>query len=196
MLRIACRTPRSARTSSADEVRNQTASENLRRGLRHEECKTHRRQEVHRMRWFDDSARYSYPYRFWLFVGRVSSRITSKNSQKRSRLTDSAPTEDLCGIGRSFLSSPRAEHLQEAYLARKILGLLPVGHLTHLECDVLEPVLYRLHPRNHCRQLGSDDRLTEERFAEYFTLMSPSVIIRVRIEHNWMLTHNALETFL
>lgn len=77
-------------------------------------------------------------------------------------------------------------------------------HVVHLMCNILEPVLHALCPRDHASQLASDYRLRIERFAEYLPLVCPPIGTQKEITRNgsqlseklrWRIIRNAHEAF-
>ena len=106
-------------------------------------------------------------------------------------LCQSSSTKDLdCFIG-TFMSRTGREHLQEANRARKMCGLLLVGHQSHLICDIFKPCLVGFTVRDHFgkpeevswwdsrpealkgKLLLANNGLLNKLLSEYYSLIAP-----------------------
>ena len=88
-------------------------------------------------------------------------------------LSDSPASENLHRILCCFLSSARSIHLQERNLTRKLVRLLLVAHIVHLEGDVFNPTLRTLDTRYHLRELCAYHSLRRQRLPENSALIGP-----------------------
>jgi len=88
-------------------------------------------------------------------------------------LRDTTSTKDLCGIFCSLLSCISREGFQERDLPSEMSRLLFIVHVGHLVGDVLQPRLSAFASGDHLGQLGADDGLRGEGFAEDFPLVHP-----------------------
>jgi hypothetical protein len=81
-------------------------------------------------------------------------------------------TKDLDGIAGSVLSTSRGVALQKGNLACKLGSLLFVGHVAHLEGDVLQPSLNTYDEELECKV----SRTNEGTYSRYEQSYQPTSI--------------------
>lgn len=104
----------------------------------------------------------------------VQSFREARKEERKQLRTNRPTTEYLCRVLRCLLCRSCAIHLQEPNLSGEILALVTVGHLAHLERNILEPILHGFDAGDHCCELGANNRLVEKRLSKDFPLMCPS----------------------
>jgi hypothetical protein len=88
-------------------------------------------------------------------------------------LRQTATAPDLDGVVGNVLGGARTAELEQANRASQVLGLLLVGHVTHLIGDGLEPRLVGLDECEHLGEFLADDGLVHETLAKDKTLVCP-----------------------
>jgi hypothetical protein len=88
-------------------------------------------------------------------------------------LSDASTSENMYRILRCLLRSARDIHLQQRNLTRKLVRLLLVVHVVHLEGNVFKPTLCTLDTCYHLRELATYHRLRHQRLSENYALIGP-----------------------
>jgi hypothetical protein len=171
MARMACRTPRSPRTSSAPPCdrcgRKQASASSPQRALEKEGDLT----RMALKGWLREkpsmtgAAKRGEPSTSRRKVAKRDDDRGRRLTLAHARLCERAAAKDLDGVGRDLALAARAEHLEERNLAGQVLALLLVRHLGHLERHVLwesqrcrrRCVSWRADRNSVCKRRGGSD---------------------------------------
>lgn len=95
------------------------------------------------------------------------------DASTHASLGKSATTKDLAGFVSDVVSDAGGLVLEQSNWTSQLLRLLEVGHVAHLVCDILQPVLHRLELRNHASQLVTDNWLVDQALTKHLALVRP-----------------------